>query len=164
MGGEGKRMSRAKGCTLGCLVILVLMVVGVAGFFTLLVGPKLEEAALGIRERLVTAYEEAKAEGKVPDDHARLFDELVTMTEDEETTVWSAGLIAAVVIDPLADGEVTDEEASGAAAVRDFVKVHPDLGLSGFVQFLTEHPDLMERVQKLDSVFASSQQAGGISR
>lgn len=163
MGGERKRMSRAKGCTLGCLAILVLMVAGVAGFFTLLLDPKLEEAALEVRERLATAYEEAKAEGKVPDDHAPLFDELVTMAEDEETTVWSAGLIAAVVIDPLADGTITDEEESDATTVNDFVKAHPDLGLSGFVQFLTEHPDLMERVRKLDSVFAN-QQTGGISR
>lgn len=163
MASERKRMSRAKGCTLGCLVILVLMVIGVIAFFTLLIDPLLEEAALEIRERVATAYEDAKAEGKVPEEHTPLFDELAAVAQREETTVWSASLIAAVVIDPITDSKITDEEASDAATVSEFVMAHPDLGFSGFVRFLTEHPDLMERVQEVDWAFAE-EQAGAISR
>ncbi len=152
MGGERKRMSRAKGCTLGCLGVLFLMSVGVVVFFTLIIDPLFGEFAGEIREGVATQYAAAKAEDRVPDDRIPLFDELAAMVEDGKVSAWSAGLIAAVVIDPLADGEITDEEASGAVTVREFVKAHPGLDFSGFVRFLVEHPDLMERVQKLNSV------------
>ena len=63
----------------------------------------------------------------------------------------------------MSPGQIWLTGASDAVTVNDFVTTHPDLGFSEFVQFLVEHPQLMERVQGLDSALAE-ERVGSTSR
>ena len=163
MGGGPKRASRAKRWTIGCLTVLAVLIVGVLGFVIFYINPLLDGAALEIQEGVAEAYKNAKAEGRIPDDHVLLYDGLAKMAEDEASTMWSAGLVAAVLVDPLLDGQITDEELSDAVTVDEFVRADPQLGFPGFVKFLTEQPRMMERFQRLDAALAESE-AKSLSR
>ena len=143
-----------KACGIGCLVLVVLGILGGIGLYYV-VGSALDKGADAMAEVILETYDEAKAGGAVPTEHTALFDEIVAASQSEDATMWTNVLAAGAVVSAFEDEQVTDEEIAAAEEVRDFLREHPSVSLSDFAGFLDEHPELAETMQDMQGELQS---------
>ncbi|MBN2309137.1 MAG: hypothetical protein JXR94_09215 [Candidatus Hydrogenedentes bacterium] len=148
MSGESVKSSWAKACGIGCLILVILAILGGIGVF-LLVRTGFEKGRDTFAATLVQEYEQAKANNVVPADQVAVFDEVVAAASKDGSSMWAVLIGTGVILDVLDEGEITDEEAALVQEVRDFFREHPEVGLSDFGQFMESHPEMAENVSRL---------------
>ncbi len=153
--------SWVKPCAIGCLVLILLGVLGIVGIY-FFAKTMMNKGAGLISEQIVADYEKTKADGKVPPEHVPLFDEVVAAAQQEDVTVWTALLVAVAVGDVFSDGQVNDEELKTAESCARLLARKPEPGSWGFGQFIEQHPELQGKMQELQTQIqqqAAQQQA-----
>jgi predicted negative regulator of RcsB-dependent stress response len=147
---ESGKKTWIKACGIGCLVLVVLGIAGAIGVY-LLAQKAMEAGAEAVAMQLEESYGTAKENGKVPEEHVALFDEIVEIATRDGASLWVAMTGTSAVLTALEDGEVDEEEVEMATAIRDFIKANPNAGLKEFTAFAEEHPELQERLQSIQS-------------
>jgi hypothetical protein len=147
--GEGLEMDRQQktgcnwflACGVGCFIaLLALIAVGIALVY--LVRHGMRSGADFMAGELRTEYAKLKDQGKIPEEHAALFDELVEISSRDDASLWTVILCSSVVTEAFSDGNVDAQETAGAQAIADFVREDPSMGIMAFAQFYQEHPEL----------------------
>ncbi|MCP4640237.1 MAG: hypothetical protein GY851_07395 [bacterium] len=146
--GQTKSVNWGKTCAIGCLVLVVLGVVGVIAA-VYLVKAGMDKAGKAVAAEVVAEYDSVKADGKVPEEHAALFDGIVDKLRGQDATLWSAILVAGAVADTFSDGEVDEDELKMATAVDEFLEANPEPGMMGLGQFMEDHPELQGEIQSM---------------
>lgn len=146
-GKKADKSTLAKGCAIGCGVLIVLGIFG--GIGAVFVGRSfMGKMGAALSERLVEDFAVMKDTGQVPEEHAALYQEVVDLTARPETTVTAALVASTVVRTSLDDGQVDATERQEVEATRDFLTENPEAGVFATDQFLDEHPDLKKRVEE----------------
>lgn len=142
----------AKGCLIGCGVLVVLAIFGgVGGFFAIRAFMEKMSAAMG--KQLTEEFAVMKDTGQVPEQQIALYQEIVDLTARPETTFTASMVASTVVRTNLEDKQVTPEEQQEAESIRDFLSDNPDAGMWAVDGYLKEHPELKERVEQTQRSF-----------
>ena len=157
---ESGKKTWIKACGIGCVVLLVLGIAGVFGV-VLLVKKGMGKGAEMVAAELRESYPKAKENGKVPEEHIPLFDEIVEIATREDASLWVTMTGASAVLTSVEDGEVDEEEIELATAIRDFIKANPSAGLREFSAFAEKHPELQQRLQDIQRQLQSQPQTQG---
>ncbi|HIJ74457.1 MAG TPA: hypothetical protein HPP83_10190, partial [Candidatus Hydrogenedentes bacterium] len=107
-----------------------------------------EEMAPELAAELRSQYDGLKDEGKVPEEHVALFDELVAIGGAEEGSAWGKMLCLTVVVSSLEDGKVTEAEVGVLEDARDLLQENPDIGLFGMRRFFEHRPEMQAEMQR----------------
>jgi hypothetical protein len=160
--GSSNTMKWVLGCGLGCLVLVIVCVVLVAGggYFAFTKGT----AALGelMAQGLKTKYDALKAEGAIPAERVAAYDEMVQIGQAKTTSPWATIMIAGAILGPLDDKQVSAEEAAQVQTVFDFVKSNPDCSVMEYGQFVEQHPELQGIMQKAQMEMQGMQPPAGM--
>ncbi|MCL4690957.1 MAG: hypothetical protein KJ060_00370 [Candidatus Hydrogenedentes bacterium] len=142
----------AKGCLIGCGVLVVLAIFGgIGGFFVF--RSFMEKMGDAMGKQLVEEFAVMKDTGQVPEEHMALYQEVVDLTVRPETTFTAAMVASTVVRTNLEDSQVTPEERQEAEDMRDFLSENPEAGMWAIDSYLKEHPKLKERVEQAQRSF-----------
>lgn len=138
----------AKGCAIGCGVLLVLGIFGgIGGYF--LVSSIMGKVADAMSKKLAEDFTVMKESGEVPSGDVELYQKLVDISQHEQTTFPAVVLTMAVVKSNLEDGKVDDSERQEAEDTLNFLKEHPDAGMFAVDAFMKKHEGLKERAEKV---------------
>lgn len=148
------------GCGLGCFVLILIAVAAVVGmgYFAIKVGSE------QIKPELTKAYSALKAEGKVPQEHQLLFDELVGLATQPDASFMAAAIGFGVSMEVLKDGQVTADELKQLTDVTELLRQNPDLGFVAAGKFFETHPQLQEVFQRIQQDPNSLQRATSESK
>jgi len=147
--GSGKK-TWIKACGIGCAVLVVIGIAGAVGVY-LLAQKAMDAGAEAIAMQLEESYAAAKENGKVPEEHVALFDEIVEIATQDGASLWVTMTGTSAVLTSLEDGQVDEEETALATAIRDFIKANPSAGLAEFNAFAEQHPELQQKLQNIQS-------------
>ena len=148
------------GCAIGCGGLLVLgIIISVVGFFVVKKGIDmgLEQAANELPGEATTAYEKAKEEGYVPEEHQALFEDLLALSKRTDATPYVRVVSAVMVIIPLDDKEVTESEIKVLTTASTFLKENPQAGFFDMISFMQSHPELEDTVREIPRVIEQPQ-------
>ena len=138
-----KKTNWLLGCGIGCGVLIVLaVVVGVA--IVLLARKGMETASREMAENLASEYAQLKNTGKVPEQHAALFDEIVQIAQSSGASLYARTLCLAVVLGALDDGAVNESELKVAQDLLALLRGNPDLGMFQMSTFMQNHPQFQQ--------------------
>ena len=148
--GRGGGLSRwVWGCGAGCLVVLILLVVGaVLLWFGL--RRSLEAAKPEMQANVKQFYEELNARGEVPEEHKPTLDQLEEVSQRQNASVYVVMAIYALYYYSFADGSGMDEEkAKLADELLDYVEENPDRSLRELSELMARHPELQGAFQEM---------------
>lgn len=133
------------GCGLGCFVLIVIAVAAVVGmgYFAIKVGSE------QIKPELTKAYNALKADGRVPQEHLALLDELVNLATQPDASFMAAAIGFGVSMEALKDGQVTADELKQLTDVTELLRQNPDLGFVAASKFFETHPELQRVFQQI---------------
>ena len=137
---------------IGCLVLIVLGVLGVIAIY-FLVNMAFDKGAEAMVQELTKSYDAAKEQGKIPQEHVALFDELVAAAQADDATMFTALLAAGAVMPAINDAEIDDEEVAAAETVRDYLRQNPDVTVFEFAEFADSHPEMAGDMQNMQNQF-----------
>ncbi len=138
----------AKGCAIGCGVLIVLGIFGgIGGYF--LISSLMGKVGSAMAKQLAEDFSVMKDSGEVPSEDVDLYQKLVDISQHPETTFAGALLTTTVVNSNLEDGKVDESERQEAEDTLNFLKEHPDAGVFAVDAFMKKHEGLKERAEKV---------------
>ena len=140
-----------KGCAIGCGAVGFLAILVVVAVFFFIWPSVSSKMAKAMSEILVADFQTMKDSGKVPEEHAELYQSLVDFTQQPEATSAGVLLVATVVESNLEDGLISESERQEAQEVREFLDANPGAGITAVDAFMGEHEGLKERAQELQT-------------
>lgn len=149
-----------KGCAIGCGAVAFFLVLLLGGGFWVFWNSVLPKMATSMSEKLASDFETMKEVGKVPEEHAALYQSLVDSAQEPEATFPAVLLCLTIVETNLDDGQVSDSELKEAQDARAFLEANPTAGFTAVETFMSEHEGLKERSQALANSVLPSALAG----
>ncbi|HRK35492.1 MAG TPA: hypothetical protein PLJ47_12920, partial [Candidatus Hydrogenedentes bacterium] len=135
------------GCAVVACIGLAILVVG--GYFAAKKG--MEIATKEGRVQIASQYEKLKAENKVPAEHIALFDDLVAVSQDPNSSMFTVSMVLVAGVQSIQKGELAEEDIKNITTIRDFVKSNPDCTLMEFATFIEAHPELEKFQEQLQA-------------
>ena len=136
-----------KGCALGCVFLLVLSLV-VAGLLYFGIQAFFNAAAGEARKAVPRAYEQIKADGRVPASHEALLDELVGYADNEDLGMFPSYLLLAAVVSSTSDGEISEQEDEMLNELAGIFRENPTPSMWTTFDFMSRYPDMQQELQQ----------------
>jgi hypothetical protein len=151
---KADKSTLAKGCAIGCGVLIVLAIfLGIGGFFV--GGSMMDKLGGTMTTRLAEDFAVLKDTGQVPDGDAALYQEIVDLAQRPGTTFFGALLATTIVTTNLEDGEIDDAERQEANDTRDLLQENPEAGMFAVNSFMENHPGLKERMNQMQQTIGN---------
>ncbi len=133
------------GCGIGCAVVVVVGIIGIValgGLSYFMFDKVMQEGKIELVKELNREYQKLNDEGKIPEEHRPVLDELVALAKGDEVSAMAIGMCVMTIDTAFQDGEISEDEAQAFVLYRDFLKENPDAGMMAVATFLSEHPEL----------------------
>ncbi len=138
----------ARGCNIAVVVVFVGLAVG--GFFAyqstkdMTIDGANEPVKKVVVAKFATDYDQWKTAGKIPDAQARVFDDLVGITQRKDVSFWTTLLCYFTASSAIDESSLTDAKIKQLDDVAAYANENPGASIEDLGQFLQKHPEIQK--------------------